>query len=154
MGPSRWLYGPRRLVRRVGHRGAALLLLGVLVALYGVGMLTRPLPDRTPLRLLLMIQDLPFWSCTWIVAGLAAIVCAFLAPGKDWPGFTALWLATVPWSLTFFVSWWPLGDNPRGWISAGLFAVFGALPLVLVGWPEPEQHAEGRRRPEGGDADE
>lgn len=144
----------RAPARRVGHRGACLLLLGTLVALYGVGMLTRPLPDTSGIRLLLMIQDLWFWSWTWIVAGTAAVVCAFVKPGKDWPGFTALWLATVPWSLAFFVSWWPLGDNSRGWISAGLFAVFGALPLVLVGWPEPEQDEDDWRRRRAGAGDE
>ncbi|RAJ70303.1 hypothetical protein K378_01468 [Streptomyces sp. Amel2xB2] len=127
----------RRLAHLVGRRGATLLLLGGLVTLYGVGQLAKPIPNKSGIRLLLMVMDLDCWSWTWIGAGLLAIFCAFLRPGRDWPGFTGLWLATVPWALSFFVSWWPLYDNPRGWISAAIFAAFGTLPLVLVGWDEP-----------------
>lgn len=138
--------GLGRLAHRIGRRGATLLLIGGLITLYGVGQLARPIPDQRGIRLLLLVMDLECWSWMWIAAGLLAMGCAFLRPRMDWPGFTGLWLATVPWSLSFFVSWWPLGENPRGWISAVIFAAFGALPLVIVGWEEPDQQA----RPESG----
>lgn len=134
---------PRRAVQRlmhlVGRRGAILLLIGGLVTIYGAGQLAQPLPDRRGIRLLLLMMDLDCWSWTWIAAGVIAIGCAFLPEGRDWPGFTGLWLATVPWAASFLVSWWPLGDNPRGWVSAAIFAAFGALPLVIVGWDEPDR---------------
>lgn len=137
----------RRLTHHVGRRGAILLLIGGLVTLYGIGQIAQPMPDQRGIRLLLLVMDLDCWSWTWIAAGAIAIVCAFL-PGRDWPGFTALWLATIPWALSFFVSWWPLGDNPRGWISAAIFAAFGAIPLVIVGWDEPGRRARPRDRDE------
>lgn len=137
----------RGLAHHIGHRGASLLILGGLVTLYGAGQLARPLPDRSGIRVLLLIRSLEFWSWTWIAAGALAIVCAFLRPGWDTPGFVGLWLATMPWAASFFASWWPLGENPRGWISAGLFAAFGALPLVHVGWDEPRRVRRTRERP-------
>lgn len=126
-----------RLAHRVGRRGAILLLIGGLVLMYGAGQLAQPIPDQRGIRLMLLVMDLTYWSWTWIVAGALAIVCAFRREGRDWPGFTGLWLATVPWSMSFLASWWPLGDNPRGWISAAIFAAFGAVPLVIIGWDEP-----------------
>lgn len=131
---------PLRLAHRVGRRGTVLLLIGVLVLLHGIGQLARPIPDTTGLRLLLMVMDLHWWSWTWVLAGIVAIGCAFVRQDRDWPGFTGLWLATIPWALSFFVSWWPLGDNPRGWITALIFVSFGAIPLVIVGWREPPRH--------------
>lgn len=137
-----------RLVHRVGRRGAVLLLIGGLVLLYGIGQLARPIPDTRGLRLLLMVMDLRWWSLTWVVAGAVAIGCAFARQDRDWPGFTGLWLATIPWALSFFVSWWPLGDNPRGWITSLIFASFGAIPLVIVGWREPPRRAAHREHDE------
>lgn len=137
-----------RLAHHVGRRGAILLLLGGLVTLYGVGQLEQPLPDQTGIRLLLMLMDLDCWSWTWIAAGSLAVVCAFLPQGRDWPGFTGLWLATFPWALSFFVSWWPLEENPRGWVSAAIFAAFGAIPLVIVGWDEPDRRVRPREHDE------
>lgn len=138
----------RRLSHMVGRRGAILLLLGGLVTLYGAGQLARPVPDKSGLRLLLMVMDLDSWSYTWIAAGGLAIVCAFLPEGWDWPGFTCLWLATIPWATSYLMSWWPLDENPRGWISAAIFAAFGAVPLVIVGWDEPDRRARPREHDE------
>ncbi|MET8172857.1 hypothetical protein [Streptomyces clavifer] len=135
----------RRLIHHVGRRGAILLLLGGLVTLYGVGQLARPLPDTSGLRVLLIVMDLDCWSWTWIAAGVLAMGCAFLPEGWDWPGFTGLCLATAPWSASFLMSWWPLGENPRGWISAAVFAAFGAIPLVIAGWDEPDRRARPSR---------
>lgn len=134
--------GLRGLKRRVGRRGAILLLIGGLVTLYGAGQLARPLPDQRGIRLLLLVMDLDCWSWTWIAAGVIAVGCAFIKEGRDWPGFTALWLATMPWAASYLVSWWPLAENPRGWISAVIFAAFGAVPLVIVGWDEPDRRTK------------
>jgi len=135
----------RRLIHLVGRRGAILILIGGLVTLYGAGQLARPIPDQRGLRLLLIVMDLDCWSWTWIAAGAIAIGCAFLPEGRDWPGFVCLCLATVPWSASYLMSWWPLGENPRGWATAAIFAAFGAIPLVIVGWDEPDRRARPHR---------
>ena len=127
----------RRVARRLGRRGSILALKGTIATLYGYGQLVQPIPDRRGLRVALDLMPLRGWAITWLCAGAIALVCAWLGPSRDWPGFTAVWLVTVPWSLSNLLSWWPLGINPRGWISAAIFGAFGLVCLTVVGWPEP-----------------
>jgi hypothetical protein len=127
----------RRLRARLGRRGSILFLKGTIAVLYGYGQLIQPVPDKRGLHLLLRAMPLHAWAIAWLIAGGVAFGCAFLGEGRDWPGFTAVWLISIPWSLTYLVSWWPLGDNPRGWITACIFGAFGLVCLTVVGWPEP-----------------
>jgi hypothetical protein len=127
----------RRLATRLGRRGAILTLKGTIAALYGYGQLVQPLPDRRGLCLLLKLAPLPFWGWAWVVAGAAALVCAWARPRFDWPGFTAVWLVSSAWAMSFLAAWWPLGEYPRGWIAAVLFGAFGGVCLVAIGWDEP-----------------
>lgn len=127
----------RRVARRLGRRGAILLLKGVIATLYGYGQLIQPIPDRRGLRLLLDVMPLHAWGVAWMCAGVIALVCAWLGGDHDWPGYLAVWLISVPWALSNLLSWWPLGTNPRGWIAASIFGAFGLVCLVAVGWPEP-----------------
>lgn len=131
----------RRLRARLGRRGSILCLKGTITLLYGYGQLIQPIPDKRGLRLLLHAMPLHAWAILWMVAGVVALICALLGEGRDWPGFTAVWLISVPWALTYLVSWWPLGDNPRGWITACIFGAFGLVCLTVVGWPEPPGRA-------------
>lgn len=141
----------RRLPARLGRRGAILTLKGVIASLYGYGLLIEPLPSRSVVR---PIDWLPLsgWAVAWMCAGATALVCAWLGQDHDWPGFLAVWLVTVPWALSFLLSWWPFGDNPRGWITAAIFGAFGLVCLVAVGWPEPGRGRTERAR-ERRDAD-
>lgn len=131
MGPA------RRLVKRLGRRGALLSLKGVMAAGYGAGQITTPTGDRQGLTLLLKVMALHCWGWVWIVAGAVALVCAWLPPRRDWPGFLAVWLIATPWAMAYLVSWWPLGESPRGWVIALLFGAFGLVCLVAIGWDEP-----------------
>lgn len=127
-----------RVGRLVGHRGALLTLLGVIALGYGASLITTPpAPNPIGLRLLLGLMDLRCWGVTLIAAGVVAVVCAPLRQGRDWPGFVALVLVWLPWSLSFLVSWWPGGENPRGWVSALVFAAFAGVPATAATWDEP-----------------
>lgn len=135
-----------RAARCLGHRGALLILLGGIALLYGVSLITTPpVPNPPGLRLLLGLMDLKSWGATLAAAGAVAVLCAPLKQGRDWPGFAALVLVWLPWSLSFFASWWPQGENPRGWVSALVFVAFAAIPAVGAGWEEPESSRRVRR---------
>lgn len=127
----------RRLTRRLGRRGALLTLKGVIASLYGYGQLVAPPRDLRGLCLLLRWMPLDVWAGLWIAAGLTALVCAWLPPRRDWPGFLAVWGITAPWSMAYLVAWWPLDEYPRGWVPALIFGAFGMVCLVAIGWNEP-----------------
>ncbi|MBM9510003.1 hypothetical protein [Actinacidiphila acididurans] len=128
----------RRAAQRVGHRGALLVLLGTIALLYGASLITTPpVPHPIGLRLLLGLMPLKGWGYTLAAAGGIAVLCAPLRQGRDWPGFTVLVLVWLPWSLSFLTSWWPQGENPRGWVSALIFAALAGVPAACAGWEEP-----------------
>lgn len=135
----------RRLTYRLGRRGALLTMKGIIATLYGYGLLVEPLRDRRGLCLLLKAWPLDAWAGLWIAAGVTALVCAWLPPRWDWPGFLAVWAVTAPWSMAFLVSWWPLGEYDRGWVAALIFGAFGAVCLVAIGWDEPPRRTEAAR---------
>jgi hypothetical protein len=138
----------RQLSRRLGRRGALLTMKGIIATLYGYGQIIQPLPDRRGLRLLLEVMPLHAWGGAWMAAGITALICAWLPPGRDWPGYLAVWAITAAWAMANLVSWWPLGENPRGWIGALVFGAFGAVCLVAIGWAEPPPRRA--RRESGG----
>ena len=127
----------RRLSRILGRRGAFLASFGTLWMLYGFGQLVEPLPDTRGIRLLLYVMPLDVWAWCWIALGLIAVASAVLPEGRDWPGFPALLVIVVPWMLSYLVSWWPLGDNARGWVTALIWAVAAVPVIVVAGWREP-----------------
>lgn len=136
----------RRLRTRLGRRGTILTLNGAIATLYGAGLIVAPPPDRRSLYLLLMLAPLPVWAWAWITAGVAALGYAWAGPSRDWPGFTAVWAISAAWATGLLLAWWPLGESPRGWITACMFGAFGAVCLVVIGWEE----SPGRARSDGG----
>lgn len=134
----------RRLRKRLGRRGALLTLKGTMALGYGSGQVVQPTGDRHGLTLLLKLAPLSFWGWAWIAAGLTALVCAWLRRPHDWPGFVAVWLIASGWAGAYLVSWWPLGESPRGWVIAMIFGAFGLVNLVAIGWDEPARQ-EGPR---------
>jgi hypothetical protein len=127
----------RRLARQLGRRGALLTLKGVMAMGYGSGQVVQPTGDRQGLTLLLKLAPLQVWGWAWITAGVLAVVCAWLRQPHDWPGYLAVWLIATPWAMAYLLSWWPLGESPRGWVVAMIFGAFGAVCLVAIGWDEP-----------------
>lgn len=132
----------RRLTKRLGRRGALLMMKGMIAALYGYGQLIEPPRDQRGLCLLLKLMPLEAWAGAWVAAGAIALVCAWLPQGLDWPGFLSVWAITAPWSMAYLVAWWPLGEYPRGWVAALIFGAFGAVCLVCIGWDEPPARRE------------
>jgi hypothetical protein len=130
-----------RAARRVGRRGAILILKGIMSLLFGCSLLLQPLPNTIGIRLLLKLMPAHFWGWAWVVAGCIALTCAVLKPGRDWPGFAAVYLMSSSWALAYLTSWWLYG-NSRGWITSIIFAAFGGVAAVAAAWPEPVTKAE------------
>ncbi|MFF9205155.1 hypothetical protein ACF1AE_25705 [Streptomyces sp. NPDC014986] len=135
----------RRLGEHLGRRGALLTLKGIMATGYGSGQVVQPTGDPQGLTLLLTLMPLQTWGWAWITAGVVALVCAWLPQRRDWPGFLAVWLVSVPWAMAYLLSWWPLCESPRGWVIALIFGAFGAVNLVVIGWDEPPPRSEPRR---------
>lgn len=127
----------RRLGKRLGRRGALLSLKGVMATGYGAGQIATPTGDRKGLTLLLKVMPLHCWGGVWIIAGVIALIFAWLPQGRDWPGFVAVWLIASGWAGAYLVSWWPLQETPKGWVLALIFGAFGTVNLVAIGWDEP-----------------
>lgn len=120
----------------LGRRGAILLCYGVVWSIIGYGQITSPAPDLRGLRLLLQMMPLDVWGCLWVASGLIAIVSAWLPQGRDWPGFLALPLMVLPWTVSYLLAW-IIGDFPRGWVAAVVWGAIAAPVLVVAGWREP-----------------
>jgi hypothetical protein len=127
----------RWLGRALGRRGAILGGYGTVWLLYGYGQLVQPPPDQRGLSLLLAAMPLAAWAWLWMMAGLVAIVCAFLPQGLDVAGFVALVVIVLPWMLGYLASWWPLAMFPRGWIAALIWGAITMPVIVVAGWSEP-----------------
>ena len=126
----------RRLGRALGRRGAILLCYGIVWAIIGYGQITSPAPDLRGLRLLLQTMPLDVWGWIWVTSGLIAIVSAWLPQERDWPGFLALPLMVLPWTVSYLLAW-IIGDYPRGWLASVVWGAIAAPVLVVAGWREP-----------------
>ena len=131
---------PRRVVRRLGRtlgrRGAILLCYGTVWARYGYAQITSPQPDQRGLQPILERVPLTVWGWLWVATGLTAVVSAWLPQGRDWVGFLALPAMVLPWMASFLLAWL-MGDYPRGWVAALVWAVIAVPVLVVAGWREP-----------------
>lgn len=138
----------RRIGLHVGRRGAFLILFGVLYALIGYSYLTlSPVSEvavRHALRLALNVAPLTAWGWAWIAAGATAVACGTFCPGRKTVGFTAAVVLPALWSVVY-VAAWLLGDIPRGWVSAAIYAALAAAVAVIAGMPEPRDLIGGRR---------
>ena len=126
----------RRLGRALGRRGAILLSYGTVWSLYGYAQITSPQPDQRGLTPALELAPLAVWGWLWALTGLTAIVSAWLPQGLDWLGFLALPAMVLPWTGSYLLAWL-MGDFPRGWVAALVWAAIAVPVLVVAGWREP-----------------
>lgn len=125
----------RRLGRALGRRGAILLSYGTVWSLYGYAQVASPAPDQRGLALATQMLPLTAWGWMWVAAGLLAIAAAWMPQGVDWFGFVGLALIVLPW-VTSYLATWILGDFPRGWVAAAVWAVIAVPVIVVAGWRE------------------
>ncbi|MEV8046369.1 hypothetical protein AB0P02_21350 [Streptomyces griseoluteus] len=137
----------RRLRKRLGRRGTALVILGISKMCFGLGYALQPEPHPLGLGLLTRWADIRCWSSVWIVCGAITFACAWLRVGRDGLGFVAALVPPFVWGAAFL--WGALtGEYLRGLAVA---AWFGIGHVLLIMWiaTVPEHsvpHTAPRRR--------
>ena len=124
------------LPRINGRRGAYLLVSAPVYLVVGLSFFapqTNTVTRRAALQWLeetgVPIQ--PF-AALWIIAALVAIVCAFQSRPRDWFGFAALTFAGSVWGALFIIGAFT-GAPAVGFVSAAVYWLFAALPMVVSG---------------------
>lgn len=129
-----------RRLRINGRRGVFLAIFGVIYVAIGLSYVF-PASD-SPVRhsMAWMPWWSPLWLCgaLWLGAGFVAGVAAFQPLPRDRFGFEALSGVATGWTIAYVISW-GVGDAPRGWVSAMLFALVGAAVLTVSGMLNPPQ---------------
>ena len=132
----------KRFIRRFGHRGIALALLGFLWVLTAVGIALAPLE-----RGRLLDERLPVWLrvALWGVPGLLAVAAAFWR-SLDADAWGWLLVPVVVRFLSFFAGWVfslagkESGAYPDGWrgaITTAVFIVFIMTCAAGLDRPQP-----------------
>jgi hypothetical protein len=120
----------RRILRRVGHRGA---FLAVLDAGFGYSLLGEPSAVQQAQDLAL---PLPAWGWLWIGVGVVCAVYAFTRPARDTPAFGIAAALKFAWAAAEIRAGL-LAPEPRWWVSPMIFGTFALTTIVIASWPEP-----------------
>lgn len=145
--PTRWL------ARRLGRRGAAQAILGVIFILVGLDVFLGPArpPDMERFLLHTFIPT-PLMALLWIVPGLLALWASTHKTGPDGFGFNALVipviLRVVSYLFSFVAFLFGYGSSPSGLASALIWTAILALILIIAGWaevPSTPRRRKGRR---------
>jgi uncharacterized membrane protein YedE/YeeE len=99
----------RRLCRRIGRRGAALLFFAFLDLVYGLSLLNPPATARPSPTLVFIAHVMPLavWGGLWTAVGLVCLT-----------------------------GWWIAGLE-RGWLAAAIWLAMAAWVMIIASWAEP-----------------
>jgi len=128
----------QRRIRVNGRRGAFQLTLGVFYVIVGSSFFCVP---ATPAREALFgwltaYVPLGVFAALWVVAGLVALVCAWLPRPRDAAGFIAMVFAPGIWSGLYAISA-AVTVSPLALLQAIVYGVFAALVLIASGMQGP-----------------
>lgn len=135
--------------RRLGRRGALLLLLGSSWILIGLSIYFGP-PTHEQGAQYLFHEQLPHWLRLSLWASTGAIAVGFCLkepPGTDTPGFMALIImplervASYGWGYLLHLLDSSRG-YPRGLYTMLVWLAITAAIMVMSGWAEPEHFDE------------
>lgn len=140
------------LTHRFGHRGAALIVLGVAWFAFAIAIAVMPTEQRS----LVLYEYLPRWTqvAAWVVTGGVAVAYGLRgATAWDTPGMLALLVMPLVRCASFAFSgliWWattginafldadlPVYGWHPGWYSAWFWVLVITLIRLVAGWPNP-----------------
>lgn len=130
----------RRVNRRLGHRGSAMLTIAAVWAWAGAVQSTVPAAPATDEML---FKSLPPWAraLLWIAPAAVATVAAFRPRGApDGYGWLALYLLPAMRGVSsvyaWIASWDGKGGDDYGWLRLVVWLLIMRLIYVLARWPE------------------
>lgn len=134
---------PHRLAHRIGRRGATLLFLGLLDAVYAVSLFTLPPETQASPSFVFLGQFMPFqaWGAMWGAVGATCLVQAFMR--SDRVAFAAATLLKCAFGLVHLLGY-TMYDVPRGYVSAVIWLAFGGWIAIISTWPEAVRLAPDR----------
>ncbi|MFJ4434615.1 hypothetical protein [Streptomyces sp. NPDC088923] len=129
----------RQAGRRLGYRGAALLICGTGWINWGLSLLSDPRYGTTRgAAALTHLAPMPVWAWVWIASGVLSCAAAALPSRRDWWGWLAAVAMPVIWAAAYTGAR-ALGEFPQGlgsgltWlVSPGLTAVVAVATRRLV----------------------
>lgn len=123
----------RRVRRRVGHRGACLLVLAVVDFVYGsILICDDPIPGTVVEYIGRNWPPLPVWGTAWVVAGVILTVQAFMRDKTV--GLTTAMAIKVSWALAHLFS--AFDGAPRGYAGVVVWGLAVALVAIIASWQE------------------
>lgn len=130
------------MTRRIGRRGAFLLLFGGIWVAIGYGLIAIPVSptQQLGLRPLLHLATAERFGWGWVSCGALASVFAFRpGPAGDRWGFYALIAPASAWGACYGVAAVTY-DYPRGFLAGAVYAALVVAVAIVSGWPEPSGH--------------
>lgn len=122
--------------RRLGYRGAALLVCGAGWTVYGAGLLADP--RFGVVRGVDSLTNLgghhvsmAVWGWVWVASGVLCVAAAPLPSRRDWWGWIAASAMPSAWAVAY-TSARALGTLSQGWYSGVTWAVFPGLITILA----------------------
>jgi hypothetical protein len=125
----------RRLIWRVGRRGAALLFFALLDLIYAFSLAFPSAPARHTgtLAYIAGIAPLWAWAALWATVGLACCYGAFRP--RDRTAYALAAGLKVLWGATFLAGWIFAGID-RGYVSAAVWLPMAGWVYIISTWPE------------------
>lgn len=124
-----------RIRARLGRRGASLLFFALVDLVYATALGFAPTQTARSSSYAFLASILPLWAWAlpWGVVGLLCVYYALRA--EDRVAFAAVSALSVGWSVLNLAGWM-LGEIPRGFVTAAVWAAFAAFCQMIAGWPE------------------
>ena len=129
---------PRLRLGRLGYRGAALLMFGLIYVFIGLAVLT-----NTEVNPVLFHTQLPIWFRILIWSGAGGVATVAALAKRRWPtmahvGFGVLVIGPGERMLSYGRAL--IGEPAFNWLAATLiYLLLTGVVVLLPGWPEPPE---------------
>lgn len=125
----------KRLLWRIGHRGAFLLFLSLLDLLYGFSLLS----SARAAQHVDLTLGWNVWGYIWIAVGVVLLIGAFTK--EDRIPYAVAATIKAAWA-TVWVKIWLFSHPhvPLSWVSAVIWGAFSAIVVIVSTWPESRRH--------------